>query len=884
MRRRIMPTPEDNRKEIPKNYDPGQWEERLYQKWLASGCFRPAESGTETFSMVLPPPNVTGHLHLGHSAMVALQDIMTRVSRMQGRRTLWLPGTDHAAIATQSKVESLLHQETGQTRHDLGREAFLQRVEAFAQASHDTIVNQVKKLGASVDWSREAYTLDEKRSLAVRTAFKTMSDLGLIYRGYRVVNWSVRGQSTLSDDEVVHVERQATLYTFRYWEDFPIPIATTRPETKLGDTAVAVHPDDKRYKQYIGQEFSGVFCGVSLKIKIIGDTAVDPEFGTGAVGVTPAHSHTDYDIWLRHKDEMAFGPDGKPVIGQDGRMSDLNTGDFSGLTTLEAREKIIASLEAAGLIEKTEDITQNVGMSDRYGDVVEALPLLQWFVAVDCEFEHRTKGRTTLKKLMREAVASGQINVLPERFEKTYFHWIDNLRDWCISRQIWYGHRIPVWYRDEEVFVGLEAPADKGWIQDPDTLDTWFSSGLWTFSTLGWPDEKEFETNRAFHPTTVLETGYDILFFWVARMILMSECLLGEVPFRTVYLHGLVRDEQGRKMSKSLGNIIDPLDIIAEYGADALRLSLVLGSTPGQDIRLGQEKIASYRNFVNKLWNIGRYVLTNSRPPATDSGPEPKTAADRWVLARLDETIGIVTDHLERYNFSLAGETLRDFTWNEFADWYVEIHKIEKNDVVLRYVFKTLLRLWHPFTPFVTEALWEQSDAKESLLAVGPWPVTENFTTDSGAKDAFREVLELITRIRAIRSGYRIDPTTSIPAIIGSETGQSLADYITIIERLARVTFETKNEERTDVTVPIIAGAFTLSLRLGELLDIEAEKKRLAKEITNKQQYAETLEKRLSDPAFLSKAPETLVANTHELLETAKRESGTLERLLANLG
>jgi valyl-tRNA synthetase len=557
-----------------KPYSPLDTEDRIYEGWLKSGYFNPDNlppRHKEPFSIVLPPPNVTGILHMGSALMIAIEDIMVRYARMQGKKTLWIPGTDHAAIATQSKVEKEIQKAEGKSRHDLGREEMLKRIDAFAKESHDHIVNQIKKLGASVDWSREAFTLDEQRNLAVRTVFKKMYDDGLIYRGYRVVNWDPKGQTTISDDEIVYEERKAKMYTFKYSKDFPISISTTRPETKVGDVAVAVHPEDERYTQYIGKEYDAVFAGAPIHIKIIADEKVEKEFGTGALGVTPAHSMIDYEIAQRHKLEI------KPVINE---YAKLTVSDFAGKKTSEARELIVEWLKSQGLLEKEEEITQNISTAERTGGIVEPLPKLQWFIDVNKKF----RDGKSLKDLM--LAAGEKIDILPDRYKKVYFHWIENLRDWCISRQIWYGHRVPVWYKGEEMYCGLENPGE-GWVQDEDTLDTWFSSGLWTFSTLGWPDK--FDTQ--YHPTTIIETGTDILFFWIARMIMMSEYILGEIPFKTVYLHGLVRDEKGRKISKSLGNNIDPVDMAKKYGADATRMSLIIGIGSSGSDRNGNRPI-----------------------------------------------------------------------------------------------------------------------------------------------------------------------------------------------------------------------------------------------------------------------------------------------------
>ena len=725
-----------------KPYNPQDTEPTIYKKWEESGFFNPdvcVEKGATAadapaFSIVLPPPNVTGTLHVGHAAMLAIEDSLVRFERMRGKRTLWLPGTDHAAIATQSRVEKNLEKEKIR-KHDLGREKFLERVHQFAQESHDTITTQIRGMGASVDWSREAYTLDDARSLAVRTAFKKMHDDGLIYRGHRIVNWDPKGQTTISDDEIVYTEAQTTLYTFRYAKDFPIPIATTRPETKVGDTAVAVHPEGK-FKQFVGKEYDIDFAGEKIHLKIVADAAVDQAFGTGAVGVTPAHSQTDWEIAQRHKLPT------KQIIDEFGKMT-VQSPLLAGKKVADARATVVDWLRENNLLEKEETITHNIATAERSGGIIEPLPKLQWFIAVNKEFT-RDGAPTTLKKIMHDAVASGKIKIIPDRFEKIYFNWIENLHDWCISRQIWFGHRIPVWYRgerdgksNEEIYCDIEPPTGDGWTQDPDTLDTWFSSGLWTFSTLGWPNE-EAPDFKTYHPTNLLETGYDILPFWVARMILMSGYLLGDIPFKTVYLHGLVRDGKGRKMSKSLGNIIDPLDMIKKYGADAVRLSLLIGTGPGNDSKLSEDKIRGYKNFANKIWNATRFVLENTtavslgqRPPLSE-----KNAADLEAFKTFSADI---TADIEHYRLYLAAEKLYHYFWHTFADVIIEESKkaITSEDETaaasarwtLAYLLSALLKLLHPFMPFVTEAIWESlpeniknTDTKHSLLIITPWP------------------------------------------------------------------------------------------------------------------------------------------------------------------
>jgi len=708
-----------------KPYDAAATESRIYSEWEKSGLFNPDEcvkqgvtkEDAPAYSIVLPPPNVTGRLHMGHALMLAVEDIFIRYKRMRGFRTLWLPGTDHAAIATQSVVEKQIKKDEGKSRHDLGREELVKRIETFAAESHDTIVNQLKTMGASLDWSREAFTLDEVRSRAVCKIFKEMYDAGLIYRGLRIVNWDPKGQTTISDDEIVYEERPAKLYTFRYSKDFPIPVATTRPETKVGDVGVAVHPDDARYKKFIGKEYDAVFCDVPIHIKVVADKEVDPAFGTGAVGLTPAHSATDWDIADRHllsHEVIVINEYARMAV--DGRLKDKKT--------TEARAVVIKWLTSEGLLEKEEDITQNIATAERTGGIIEPLPKLQWFVEVNKQVPGRGK---TLKELMLEPVRSGQIKIIPEHFEKTYFHWIENLRDWCISRQIWYGHRIPVWYRGEEISVGIE-PKEMGWAQDEDTLDTWFSSGLWTFSTLGWPDNTEdFKT---YHPTDLLETGYDILFFWIARMILMTEFVLHTIPFKAVYLHGLVRDAQGRKMSKSLGNNLDPLDIAAKFGADAARMALVVGNTPGTDLRMSEDKIKGYKHFANKLWNISRFVLDNTNLAQKDAELMRK---DAELLAGCDVLAKGVTKDIEEFRIYMAAEKLYHYVWHELADKIIEESKpiLAGSDSgacasrahLLLLLLTRVLKLLHPFMPFITEEIWQSLPTKDAeFLMIAKWP------------------------------------------------------------------------------------------------------------------------------------------------------------------
>jgi valyl-tRNA synthetase len=734
-----------------KPYDSNATESRIYEVWEKSELFNPDEcvkqgatrADATPYSIVLPPPNVTGRLHMGHALMLAIEDSIVRYKRMRGFRTLWLPGTDHAAIATQSVVEKQIKKEEDRSRHDLGREELLRRIEAFAAQSHDTIVGQLKTMGASLDWSREAFTLDETRNKAVRTVFKKMYDAGLIYRGHRIVNWDPKGQTTISDDEIVYEERAAKLYTFRYAKDFPIAVATTRPETKVGDVAVAVHPDDARYTQFIGKEYDAVFCDVPIHIRIVADKEVDPTFGTGAVGVTPAHSKVDWEIADRHELSHEI-----IVINEYAKMT--VAGRLEGKKTTEARDIVVAWLRSENLLEKEEDVVQNISTAERTGGIVEPLPKLQWFIDVNKKIPGREK---TLKDLVIEAVRSNAIKIIPDYFEKTYFHWVENLHDWCISRQIWYGHRVPVWYRStdahgkpsEEIIVG-EAPSrewqNEGWTQDEDTLDTWFSSGIWSFSTLGWPENTtDFQT---YHPNDLLETGYDILPFWVMRMILMTEFTLGTIPFKTVYLHGLVRDAQGRKMSKSLGNNMDPLDVAAKFGADAARMALIVGNTPGTDMKLSEDKIKGYSRFANKLWNMARFVLTSASEQKNGdktwpSGPERAhfSVRERELLETFETLAGDITTDIEEYRIYLAAEKIYHYAWHELADKILEESKpiLAGSDEAARAsrahllltLFDRTLRLLHPFMPFVTEEIWQSMPTKDAeFLMIAKWPESEN--------------------------------------------------------------------------------------------------------------------------------------------------------------
>ncbi len=709
-----------------KPYDSKSAEAAIIEKWEEIGYANPdvcvkkgvTKPDAEPFSIVLPPPNVTGTLHMGHAAMLAIEDILIRYHRMRGYKTLWLPGTDSAAIATQSKVEDLLYKAEKKTRHDIGREELMRRIDAFTDESKATIINQVKKMGALLDWSRYAYTMDEKRNRAVNEAFVRMYEAGLIYRGDRIVNWDPKLQTTVSDEEIEYVEKTDPFYYFQYG---PFIIGTVRPETKFGDKYVVVHPDDARYKNFThGQQIELEWINGPIVATVIKDEAAIMDVGSGAMTITPSHSAIDFDIAERHKLDV------ERVIDERGILLPI-AGEFAGQHIKKVRAAIVEKLNAKGLMVKIDQqYVHNMATNSRGGGVIEPQIKRQWFIGVNIRVTFPDGRTMTLKERMREVVESGDVDIMPERFEKIYYHWIDNLRDWNISRQIWFGHRIPAWFRGDDVKVQAHSPS-ADWEQDPDVLDTWFSSGLWTFSTLGWP-EKTADLDT-YHPTSVLETGYDILFFWVARMVLMSTFLLGEVPFKKVYLHGLVRDGKGRKMSKSLGNIIDPLDMIEKYGADATRLSLVIGAQMGNDLKLSEDRVRGYKHFANKVWNIARFVLEQDPKPGATC-----TDADQELVREAARMAVTISDSIEKFRLDLAGDAIYHYMWDRFAAEIVEESKVilregdatarRSRAAALSEILTISLKLLHPFMPFVTEAIWQElphTDAE--LLMVAPWPV-----------------------------------------------------------------------------------------------------------------------------------------------------------------
>jgi valyl-tRNA synthetase len=869
-------------KEIPKTFEPKKYEEEIYKTWEESGFFNPDNldlpEDAKPYTIVLPPPNITDKLHLGHASMLAIEDLLIRFHRMRGYRALWVPGTDHAAIATQNVVEKKLLKERNITRHDLGREKFLEEVWKFLRITQATILNQTRHMGASMDWSREAFTFDEERKGAVARQFVDMYNEGLIYQGERIVNWCPRCHSTLADDEVEHEEQKGKLYTFKYSNDFPFSIATTRPETKLGDTAVAVNPKDKRFKEYIGKTFEVDFCGVPLKLKIIANRGVEMDFGTGALGVTPAHSMVDWQMAEENGLEI------KKVIDEDAKILP-GFGNFSGLSVLEARKEVVETLRENGLMEKEEDVENNISTCYRCGTVIEPIPSKQWFMAVDKKLDRL--GGKSLKERALEVANNKEIRFIPYRFTKRYTDWMTNLHDWCISRQIWFGHEIPVWYKEgskdvenPEIYVGEKAPSGEGWVQDPDTLDTWFSSGMWTFSTLGWPDNfkdgKKSGDLKKFHPTQMLETGYEIITLWVSRMIMMSLFAIGEIPFENVYLHGLVLDKFGKKMSKSKGNGIDPIDMINLFGTDAVRLALLIGSTPGNDMRISEEKIASFRNFVTKLWNIYRYAIQadpDFKLVEKLDEDDIRTNSDKWIVSQLNKVIKETTSNLSEYKFSLAGENLEKFSWDEFASWYLEINKVEKNYKVLGYVLDKILKLWHPFAPFVTEKIYGDLSGGEKMLMVESWPVANEKFIDEKAEKTFREMQGMISKIRNIRSSYHIDPARVIKSY-----AEKIGDK-EVFEKLSRLEIV----EGKGSGLEIVGKNIKLTLDISELVDIAKEKDRIQKEISNLENLIIRTKNLLGNKGFVDSAPREVIEQNESKLGEYEEKAEIQRELLENL-
>ena len=888
--------------DLPKTYDFDQVEERLYSWWETNGFFKPhIDPDQKPFVISIPPPNVTGELHLGHAMFVAMEDLMIRHSRMKGVPTLWVPGSDHAGIATQLQVERQLRKE-GTSRKEVGREAFIQRAWEWKKEYGGIITEQLRRLGASCDWGRERFTLDNGLSKAVREAFVRLYDKGLIYRGTYLINWSPGLQTAVSDLEVEYSEEQGTLYYFKYpvadSEDF-IPVATTRPETILGDTAVAVHPDDPRYKHLLGKHC--VVPMLNRVIPIIEDSYVDIEFGTGALKITPGHDPNDYEIGLRHELDIVN------VLNADATMNE-HAGPYQGLDRFECREKLWADMEAADLIIKTEPYLMQVPRSQRGGEIVEPMVSTQWFVRMQ-----------PLADNGLEVVRENKINIVPERFRKVYFNWLENIRDWCISRQLWWGHRIPAWHCNEcgEITVAREDPdrcahCNSTTIeQDPDVLDTWFSSGLWPFSTLGWPEDTE--DYRYFYPTKMMETGYDILFFWVARMIMMGLEFTGEVPFDTVYLHGLVRDEHGRKMSKTLGNVIDPLEVMNEFGTDALRYTLLTGSTPGNDMNLSLQRVEANRNFANKIWNAGRFVVMTLSKTADmqDSSIEP-TSADRWIGGRLASLIEDVDRLFASYQYGEAGRQIYGFFWSEYADWYLEIAKLQVREggarawhtaKILVDILDACLRLLHPFTPFVTEELWGklkeaciqhgggfgfQSEWEDALI-VANWPQMAPISdAEKKVMDRFDLLMDVVRAIRNTRSEQEISPETKIAITFNAGSMADLfeeqQDSVAALAGIdpERMEIHKNLESPPSNAIPLVVGRVEAHISLEGVIDVAAERSRLEQESQEVESQIKRLEKLLAGP-FTERAPGDVVQKERDRLQEFVQAAGRIKIQLDRL-
>lgn len=830
-------------------YQPQLVEPEIYQRWEASGYFNPdnlPDRRGKPFVISMPPPNITGELHVGHVPGLTIQDLLIRFARMRGRKALWVPGTDHAAIATQVMVERELRKE-GLDRRSLGREKFLERVWVWKQVFGRRIIEQIKRLGASADWSRERFTMDEGMTKAVQEAFIRLYNDGLIYRGERIVNWCPGCQTGISDLEVEHEPSSGTLWFIRYPlsdQSGSILVATTRPETMLGDTAVAVHPDDQRYREYVGKTVRLPIVG--REIPIVADAKVEKGFGTGAVKVTPAHDQLDWEIAQSHKLPAIS------VVGTDGRMTPGAGQAFMSKAVEEARQLVIEELRAGGWLERQEDYVHAIATCSRSKDVIQPLLSTQWFV----------KAKPLAEKAL-QAVRKGSMKILPERYEKVYFRWLENIRDWNISRQIWWGHRLPVWYRNvgttEEIRVAIESPGPE-WRQDEDTLDTWFSSGLWTFSTLGWP-EKTHDLKK-FHPTDVMVTGWDILFFWVARMSMLSLYLLDEVPFRTVYLHGLVLDRDGKKMSKSKGTGIDPIEMQKKFGTDALRMALIVGNAPGQDFRMYEEKVEGFRNFANKLWNIGRYVNTMTG----DSKKKAKqSVADDWILYRLNETIASVTSQIDELQLSTAGQTLYDFVWRDLADWYIEWSKFQPNPAVLRSVYEQTLKLLHPFMPFITEGLWADM-YPNVLLMVATWP-RPKARKQSLAITVFQRHQNVISHLRTFRAHIKL----------GGSVGEVVAPESDVLawQALSRIPLRPVGQiSVTDTLGSVTLGGVSFGFPAGSIMQFEGWR---AKERARLRTYIDSLRTKLNVSTFVSQAPPNVVEAERQKLTAAEETLRSLD-------
>ena len=874
------------KKELPKVYEPQQVEDRIYKMWEDADCFNgDPDPKKKPFSIVMPPPNVTGQLHMGHALDCTLQDILTRFKRMQGYSALWLPGTDHAGIATQIKVEEELRTKEGLTRYDLGREKFLQRVWKWKEEYGNRIVEQQKKMGVSCDWSRSRFTMDEGCSKAVRETFCELYDKGLIYKGSRIINWCPHCATALSDAEVEYQDKPGHLWHIRYPladGSGDLVVATTRPETMMGDTGVAVNPEDERFKDLVGK--TCILPIMNREIPIVADDYVELGFGTGAVKMTPAHDPNDFEVGLRHNLEVIR------CIGDDGKINE-NGGPYNGMDRYECRKQIVKDLEEQGYLVKTEPYNHNVGTCYRCHNDVEPLISAQWFVKME-----------PLAQEALRVVKEGEVKFVPERFSKTYINWMENVHDWCISRQLWWGHQIPAWYCDEcgHINVSREDPTKcekcgcTHLTRDPDVLDTWFSSALWPFSTLGWPDKTE--DLDFYYPTSVMVTGYDIIFFWVARMIFSGLKHMDKAPFNTVLFHGLLRDSQGRKMSKSLGNGIDPVDVINQYGADALRFTLVTGNSPGNDARYSDEKVAASRNFANKIWNAARFIHMNidghNVPCAL---PQSLTLEDQWIVSRFNTVTKEVTENLDKFELGMAVSKLYDFIWDDFCDWYIELAKrpltggdeaaAQNTRQVLVWVLTNTLALLHPFMPFVTEEIWQSLPHQGEALIVAPWPEYEEGRAFPQAEAEMKKVMELITAVRTRRSEMNVPPSKKAHlAIEAADTAAFEAEK----EAIARLAYCSGVEVAQSVpqaegSVTVVTAACRAYLPMDDLVDKKAETARLTKELEGAKKQLATAEAKLQNEKFISKAPQKVIDGVKDNAEKLREKVRGIEEALAAL-
>ncbi len=874
--------------DLPKTYDPHDFEERIYNDWIEKGYFKPIiNRDKKPFTVVMPPPNITGQLHVGHALDNTMQDILVRWKRMQGIPTLWIPGTDHASIATEARIVAMLKEE-GLTKEQIGREEFLKRAWQWKDKYGGRIVEQLKKMGSSCDWSRERFTMDEQCSKAVRRFFVSLYDKGLIYKGDRIINWCPGCKTAISDAEVEHKDENGHLWYVRY--PFKegggyVTIATTRPETMLGDTAVAVNPTDERYADLVGKML--ILPVVGREIPIVADDYVDKEYGTGAVKVTPSHDPNDFECGERHDLPRI------QVIGEDGSMT-AEAGEYAGLDRYEARKKIVDELKRQGLLEKTEDIVHSVGHCCRCDTIIEPLISKQWFVKME-----------PLAKPALEAVENGDVKIVPDRFAKVYSNWLENIRDWCISRQLWWGHRIPAWYCDDcgEITVSEDEPEVCGHCgsgnihQDEDVLDTWFSSGLWPFSTMGWPDDTE--DLDYFYPTSVLVTGYDIIFFWVARMIFSGLEATGKKPFEYVVIHGLIRDDEGRKMSKSLGNGIDPIEVIDKYGADTLRFTLATNNSPGNDIRFSWDRAEASRNFANKLWNATRFALLNMEIDRVAEIPFDKLdMSDKWILSRLNKLIREVDSNLDRFELGLAASKLYDFIWNEFCDWYIEASKArlygsdreEKTvcETVLRYVLDNTLRLLHPFMPFITEELWQQLPHEGESIMTASWPVYDEKLEFEKEEYDFAVLMEVIRSIRNIRSEEGVPPSKRVKVIVRPTDDRSKKildggeEYIKKLGYAEEVDIMDEKPSEKAMRSAVLSD-MEIYIPLTDLIDIDKEIEKL----NNDKQKIESEIKRsadmLANEGFVKKAPAHVVENERSKLAKYKETLDKIEDRISTL-